>query len=150
MDLFTPENGLLALFGLSFLASTVLPLGSEWLLVALVAKGADPAAAVTVAATGNTAGALTTYWIGLAGAEWLTQKVLRVDEKALERATERYQKYGSWSLLLSWLPVVGDPLCLVAGLMKAGWKRFTLLVAAGKLARYAAVAYLTIRVAGQQ
>jgi membrane protein YqaA with SNARE-associated domain len=141
---------LLALFGLSFLASTVLPLGSEWLLVALVAKGADPAAAVTVAATGNTAGALTTYWIGLAGAEWLTQKVLRVDEKALERATERYQKYGSWSLLLSWLPVVGDPLCLVAGLMKAGWKRFTLLVAAGKLARYAAVAYLTIRVAGQQ
>ena len=49
MDLFTPENGLLALFGLSFMSSTVLPLGSEWLLAALVVRGSDPATAVAVA-----------------------------------------------------------------------------------------------------
>ena len=146
MDLFTPENGLLALFGLSFMSSTVLPLGSEWLLAALVVRGSDPTAAVAVATAGNTAGALTTYWIGLAGGMWLTERVLRMDARTREKAGEQYRKYGSWSLLFSWLPVVGDPLCLAAGILKVRWWRFVALVAAGKCFRYVTVTWLTLKV----
>jgi membrane protein YqaA with SNARE-associated domain len=148
MDFFTPDNGLLALFGLSLLASTVVPLGSEWLLAALIAGGSDPAAAVAVATAGNTAGALTTYWIGLAGGTWLTEQVLRMDEEAQQKARERYWRYGSWSLLFTWLPVVGDPLCLAAGILKVRWWRFTIPVAMGKYGRYAAVAWLTLKAVG--
>lgn len=145
MEFFTPENGLWALFTLSFLASTVVPLGSEWLLVLMVASGTDPVAAVSVATAGNTAGAVTTYGIGLTGGKWLTRRVLRMDESSITRTKERYRKYGSWSLLLSWLPIVGDPLCLVGGILKVQWWRFLSLVTVGKLARYWAVAWIVIR-----
>ena len=125
-----------------------MPLGSEWLLVLLVAGGSDPVAAVTVATVGNTTGAMTTYWIGLVGGNWLTERVLRMDERAREKAKEQYRRYGSLSLLFSWLPVVGDPLCLVGGILKVRWWRFLSLVAAGKLARYAAVALITLKAGG--
>ncbi len=138
----------MALFGLSFLASTVVPLGSEWLLVLLVAGGSDPVAAVSVATAGNTAGAMTTYWIGLAGGNWFTERVLRMDDNSVERAKERYRRFGSWSLLFSWLPVVGDPLCLAGGILKVQWWRFLSLVTVGKLARYWIVAWITLKAAG--
>ena len=61
------------------------------------------------------------------------------------RATGWYRRYGSWSLLLSWLPVVGDPLCLISGSLKTSLSRFFLLVAIGKGLRYSAVAFLTLK-----
>ena len=125
-----------------------MPLGSEWLLVLLVAGGSDPVAAVSVATAGNTAGALTTYWIGLVGGSWVTERVLRMDERPVERAKELYRRYGSWSLLFSWIPIVGDPLCLVGGILKVQWWRFLSLVTVGKLARYWAVAWVTLKAAG--
>lgn len=134
-----------SLFLLSFLASTLIPLGSEWLLVAMLLAKYDPAQVVAVATLGNYLGALTSYAIGLYGGEFLRVKVLRMDERATQRAERIYGKFGSYSLLLSWLPVVGDPLCLVGGVLRIGFLRFSVLVFAGKLARYAAVAWLTVQ-----
>lgn len=141
---FLADNGYPALFLVSFLASTILPLGSEWLLVALILSGNDPILSVSIATVGNYFGACTTYWIGLYGASFVIVRVLRIDDNARKRAERFYARYGSWSLFFSWVPIVGDPLCVVGGLLEVGFVRFSLLVFSGKLVRYAAVAFLTL------
>jgi membrane protein YqaA with SNARE-associated domain len=145
MEQLTGTYGYPALFAVSFLAATLLPLGSEWLLVAMVLQQFNPVSAVTVATAGNCLGALTTYYLGLVGSEFLVRKLFRIDANQQHKAERFYQRYGSWSLLLSWLPVIGDPICLVGGILKVPFTRFSLLVLAGKSARYAVVAYLTIQ-----
>ena len=140
------NHGLPSLFLLSFLASTLLPLGSEWLLVLLLANRTDPVAAVATATIGNWLGACTTWGVGVWGGPFLVRRLLRLSAADEERAERFYTRYGSWSLLLSWLPVIGDPLCLVGGLLRVGFLRFSLLVVTGKLARYAAVAWLALTV----
>lgn len=134
-----------SLFLFSFLASTLLPLGSEWLLAAMLLQRHDPLTVVLVATTGNYLGACTSYWIGIFGGSLLAEKILRIDAPARARAERFFGRYGSWSLLLSWLPLVGDPLCLAGGLLRIPYLRFSLLVATGKLARYATVAWLTLK-----
>ncbi|PLY04532.1 MAG: hypothetical protein C0624_05695 [Desulfuromonas sp.] len=130
------------LFILSFLAATVLPLGSEWLLAVLLAHGYRAEPVVLVATVGNSLGALTTWGIGVWGSDWLVTRVLRIDSEVRRRAEGRFERWGNWILLLSWLPVVGDPLCLAAGLLRVHWLRFILPVLCGKLGRYAMVAGL--------
>jgi membrane protein YqaA with SNARE-associated domain len=148
MDAFLTDYSYAALFLVSFLASTILPLGSEWLLVTIILRGYDPALSVIIATAGNYCGACTTYWIGIYGSSFLITRILRIDENARKRAERFYTKYGSWSLFFSWAPIVGDPLCLVGGLLEVGFVRFSLLVFSGKLIRYVAVAFLTL--AGKQ
>jgi len=138
------SNSYLTLFLLAFLASTFLPVGSEWLLVTLLLNDYEPLALIATATAGNTLGACTNYWIGIYGGPFLIRRVLRISGTGQERAERLYTRYGSWSLLFSWLPVVGDPLCFVAGLLKVRFTRFSVLVFSGKLVRYAAVAYLTL------
>lgn len=137
------HSGLPALFVLSFLAATVLPLGSEWLLIALIFKSCDVENVVAVATVGNYLGACTTYGIGFFGSAFFMQRVLRIDADQSERAAAIFRKYGSWSLILSWLPVIGDPLCLVAGSLRLNFILFSLLVFIGKFARYAFIAAVT-------
>ena len=144
MEEFLLTHGFFALFLLSFFAATLLPLGSEWLLAALLLHGRDPFAAVLLATVGNTLGALTTYAVGLWGGALLIERVLRIDAPARQRAERLYRRFGSWSLLLSWVPIIGDPLCLAGGLLRVRAGRFLLLVTAGKLMRYAAVAWLIL------
>jgi len=134
-----------ALFLLSFLASTVIPLGSEWMLVALLLSGKDPVASIVVATAGNTLGACTTYLVGLYGGP-LVGRVLRISDESRQKAERFYGRYGSWSLLLSWVPVLGDPLCLVGGMLRVHPGRFTVLVLAGKLARYVVVGMVVVGV----
>lgn len=141
------EHGLLSLFLLSFCASTLLPLGSEWLLVALLLDGFDPRTAVTVATLGNSLGAATSYLVGRLGSDWVMLKLLRIDQAQQLRAENAFTRYGSWALLFSWLPIVGDPLCLVSGSLKTPPLRFALLVTIGKGIRYATVALLTLQTA---
>ncbi len=136
--------GLPALFAVSFLAATILPLGSEWLLATLLLRGEPYAMAVAVATLGNTLGSWTTYLIGLWGGELMASRLLRLDERKLVRARHLYRRWGAWSLLLAWLPVVGDPLCLLAGLMRLRGSLFVPLVAIGKLGRYLLVAWSTL------
>ena len=138
------EHGLLSLFLLSLCASTLIPLGSEWLLVTLLLGGSDPLTAVTVASLGNSLGAVTSYLIGLGGSRWLIEKLLRINPQQQQRAQGWFTRYGSWALLFSWLPIIGDPLCLVAGILRHRFGQFILLVGIGKTARYSIVAALTL------
>jgi membrane protein YqaA with SNARE-associated domain len=98
---------------------------------------------VMVASLGNFLGACTTYAIGLWGSSWLATKILRIDEARFNKTVLLYRKYGSWSLLLSWVPIIGDPLCLVSGSLRLNFPLFSLLTFSGKLARYIAVALIT-------
>jgi membrane protein YqaA with SNARE-associated domain len=142
------QPGFVTLFVVSFLASTLLPLGSEWLLVMMLASGYEPLAAVAVASAGNYLGAVTTYLIGMYGGAWLVINVLRVSPEQQVRARDHYRRYGVYSLFFSWLPIVGDPLCMVGGVLRINFWLFTLLVASGKFVRYAVTAWLTLRAAG--
>lgn len=138
------QPGYASLFTVSFLASTLLPLGSEWLLVMMLASGYEPLSAVATATAGNYLGAVTTYLIGMYGGVWLVEKVLRVSPQQQERAHTYYRRYGAFSLLFSWLPIVGDPLCMVGGVLRINFWLFTLLVASGKFVRYAVTAWITL------
>jgi len=139
------DYGLISLFLLSLCASTLIPLGSEWLLIALLLQGENVVAAVLVATVGNTLGAASSYLIGRLGSDWLTRKVLRISAQRQVRTEQLFQRYGSWTLFFSWLPIVGDPICLVGGLLKIHFGRFCLLVVTGKGLRYLVVALLTLQ-----
>jgi membrane protein YqaA with SNARE-associated domain len=145
METLLIDWGLPALLVVSFLAATVLPIASEWLLVALVANQVNPSAAVGVATLGNTLGAITSWALGIWGGQYIAQRWLGIDGAAQERAERWYNRWGSWSLLMAWAPIVGDPLCFIGGCLKIPLWRFTLLVAAGKAARYAVLAYTALR-----
>jgi membrane protein YqaA with SNARE-associated domain len=138
------QPGYGALFAISLLASSLVPVGSEWLLVLMLAKGYPAPATVAVATAGNCLGALTTYLAGLYGGPWLIERVFRVSKEQQERARGYYRKYGTFSLFFSWVPLIGDPLCLVGGMMGVNLWLFTLLVAAGKLVRYVVAAWVTL------
>lgn len=140
-----PSFDLLVLFLLSFLAATLLPLGSEWFLIVLLQKAEyAPIVPVLIAGIGNSLGGYTNYIIGRLGSTFLIGRVLRLTEKEIERAMILYKKWGSWSLLFSWLPIVGDPLCLIAGVLKIHQGLFAALVFSGKMLRYALLAYITL------
>jgi membrane protein YqaA with SNARE-associated domain len=142
VDQFITDYSLSALFLLSFGASTLLPLGSEWLLALLIADGRSPGLVVAVATTGNFLGACTTYLIGLWGADFIIAKLFRIGAEKSDRAQQIFRKWGVWSLFFSWLPVIGDPLCLVAGIFKTNPIIFSLLVISGKALRYIFVAWV--------
>jgi membrane protein YqaA with SNARE-associated domain len=133
------------LFLLSFLAATILPLGSEWLLAVMISQGFPVESVVITAAFGNYLGGCTTYLIGILGSDFLIGKLLRIDQKQLDKSKILYAKFGSWSLLFSWLPIIGDPLCLLAGIFKVHFLRFSLLVFLGKFMRYATLALLVTK-----
>jgi len=145
---FATAPSLPLLFFLSFLAATLLPVGSEWLLIVMVTQGFSPAELVVTATAGNCLGACTTYLIGTGGSDFVIRRILRMEDSQLVRASKLYGKYGSWSLLLSWLPVVGDPLCLMAGLFKVRFIQFAVLVLVGKFFRYAMLAFVTFYAPG--
>lgn len=142
------QPGYPALFLVSFLASTLLPLGSEWLLVLMLTNGYQAEQTVAVATVGNTLGACTTWLVGRYGGGWLLERLFRISDLQRQRAESWYRRYGAFSLLFSWLPVLGDPLCLVGGVLRVNPFLFLLLAGAGKLARYGVVAWLTLRVTG--
>lgn len=135
MDVFS-GLGLPGMFLSAFLAATVLPLGSEVVLALLLAGGYAPLPVVAVATTGNVLGSVVNYWMGLVGVDWLARNVSRVSLKEIHRARARFRAWGRGSLLLAWMPVIGDPLTVVAGMLKINFFLFILLVTVGKLGRY--------------
>lgn len=142
MEFFLLDQGLPTLFFLSFLAATLLPLGSEWLLVTLILQGVPVGQVVAIATLGNVLGAFVTYGVGIWGSGFIMEKIFRIDEKQSFRAMELYQRYGTVSLLFAWLPIIGDPLCLAAGILRLQPLLFLVLVFIGKLGRYAFIALL--------
>jgi len=137
------EFGYLGLFAASFLAATILPLSSEVVLTYLLMQGLQPVTLITVATTGNVLGSFANYGIGLWGSIFLIQRVLRISAEDVSSAKKRFEKYGLFSLLFAWVPVIGDPLTVVAGALRIHLVIFLILVTAGKLIRYIMV-YLAV------
>lgn len=132
---------LVGLFVSALLSATVLPGSSEVVLVALIAGGAPPWASGVVATIGNTLGSLITYLLGL-GLISLSSRFharWRPDERRLARAEAWFSRFGVWTLLLAWLPVIGDALALIAGALRVRPAVFLVLVALGKALRYAVI-----------
>lgn len=125
------------LFLASFLAATLLPAQSELALAGLLTKKAAPAwLLLTVATLGNTAGSSVNWLLGRAVTRFRDRRWFPVSPEALIRAEHWYRRYGRWSLLLSWAPVIGDPLTLAAGVMREPFPSFVLITLAAKLGRY--------------
>jgi len=139
---FIDNYGYLNLFVLSFLASTILPLGSEALVVALIYQGSSPFTVIMVATVGNYLGSCTTYYLGLKGRPAL-EKYLSTSPEKLEKSEKLFKKYGIYTLLFTWVPGVGDAITMVAGLTQLPFRSFSILVFLGKFGRYFAIAYLT-------
>jgi len=128
----------------SFAAATLLPFSSEAMLLAALASGhASPASLVVAATAGNVAGALFNWWLGRNLLYVQSRRWFPFTPETIETASQRFAAYGHWSLLLSWVPVIGDPLTLIAGLLRVPVRRFLVLVATGKAARYVALAAIT-------
>lgn len=129
------DSALWVLFITSFLSATLLPGGSEATLLATLELHQYPVANVVLVATvGNTLGGLTNYGIGL----WLPNRMQQ--EKHANRALRWVEKCGYWTLLFSWLPVIGDPLCLAAGWLRMKFLASTAFIFIGKALRYALLA----------
>ena len=133
----TPYFGL---FLSAFFAATVLPLSSEAVLAGLQSAGDhEPLVLLGVASLGNTAGSTVNWLLGRFCLHWQDRRWFPVKKPGLDRASAWFRRYGTASLLLSWLPVVGDPLTFFAGVLKVPFPTFLLLVALAKTGRYAAV-----------
>lgn len=128
---------LFALFIAAFGAATLLPLQSEAVLVGLLIDASHSAfVLISVASIGNILGSCVNWYLGLKIEKFKNKKWFPVSENKLIQAQEIYHKYGYWSLLLSWVPIIGDPITLIAGLMKEHFLRFVLVVAVAKIGRY--------------
>jgi membrane protein YqaA with SNARE-associated domain len=124
------------LFTSAFAASTILPMSSEVVLGTLARSGSSEVwLLLAVATAGNTLGAVVNWGIGRYASTWRT-RLHSLEEVKFERACRWFNRWGIWCLLLSWLPVVGDPLTLVAGALRTAFVPFVLLVGFGKAARY--------------
>lgn len=136
-----------ALFLAAFIAATLLPAQSEAVLVGLLVAGEHPALAlVIVAGIGNVLGSLVNYVLGRAALRFQERRWFPASPAALARASDWYARYGRWSLLLSWAPVIGDPLTVAAGVMRELLWSFLALVTIAKFTRYAILAAVTLQV----
>jgi len=130
------------LFFSSLISSTLFPGGSEALLLYRLNEGANPYAMVTIATIGNVLGSTITYGMGRLGNEAVHKRWLRMNEARVAQAERWFTKYGQPSLLFAWLPIIGDPLCLVAGLLRSPIWVFLILVTLGKFGRYVFLAWI--------
>jgi membrane protein YqaA with SNARE-associated domain len=127
----------LSLFLVSFVAATLLPAYSEVVFAGLLALGHDPLALWAWATAGNTLGAVVNWVMGRYLLHFQERRWFPFRAASLERGQQWFQRYGVWSLLLSWAPIFGDALTFVAGVMRVRFGVFLVLTAIGKGSRYA-------------
>jgi membrane protein YqaA with SNARE-associated domain len=139
------ELGYFGLFIAAFLAATILPLSSEIVLSTLLLSGLSPNALVIIATIGNVLGSLVNYALGYWASLEIVKKWLKISEQELVKAEQRFVKYGLFLLLFAWVPIVGDPLTVVAGVLRIRLLWFVILVAVGKLIRYVIISYLVLQ-----
>lgn len=136
-----------SLFVSAFAAATILPMQSEAVLAGLLLTDTYPALAlITVASVGNVLGSVVNWFLGRGIERFRERRWFPVGQPALERAQEWYRRYGRWSLLLSWAPIIGDPLTVVAGVLREPFPVFLTLVTIAKMGRYLVLAALTLNV----
>ena len=134
------EAGLLGLFLTAFVSATLVPMSSEAVLAALIAaQGWNVVLLVLVATAGNTLGAVVNWFLGQFCLHWRDSRWFPISADHLERGSIWFRRFGVWSLLFAWLPVIGDPITFVAGVAGVRFPVFLTLVLIGKAARYALV-----------
>lgn len=140
------ELGLLGgLFGIAFVAATILPAQSEAALVGLIFADRFPIwLLIVVASAGNVLGAVVNWALGRGVERFRDQRWFPVKGAALDRATQWYSRWGRWSLLLSWAPLGGDALTVAAGVLREPLWSFVLLVTIAKTGRYIVIAAITL------
>lgn len=141
------EAGLyLGLFLSALASATLVPGQSEAVLVALLLADHSPWLLLAVASVGNVLGSVINWGIGRGIERFRDRRWFPVRPDRLESAQRWYARYGKWSLLLSWAPVIGDPLTIVAGVMRERFAVFLLLVSLAKVGRYLVLVAVTLRV----
>ena len=133
----------LSLFFISFLAATILPFSSELTLAGLIStSNYDNLLLLVFASFGNVLGSVFNWGLGFYARNLTIKKWFPFKETQIERSSKWFSKFGKWSLLFAWVPIVGDPLTFVAGLLRVRFLNFIILVAIGKVSRYLIVFYL--------
>lgn len=131
----------LVLFFSALISATLFPLGSEALLIFDIKEGYNLYLLILIATLGNSLGAVINYFLGLKGEEYLVKKNL-IKEKYIVKSKYYFDKYGGFSLLFSWLPIIGDPITFIAGTLKYDFKKFLILVVVAKFSRYLFLAWI--------
>jgi membrane protein YqaA with SNARE-associated domain len=138
-------TGYLALFVAAFGAATLLPLQSESVLVGMLISGSfSTPVLLLVAVTGNVLGSVLSRYIGRSIDQFRKKRWFPVSERNLDRARNSYRRFGRWALLLTWVPIIGDPIALIAGAMREPLWSFLALVTVAKAARYGVLTGLTL------
>lgn len=133
---------LISLAVMAFLAATLLPVSSEILLLALIIAGDYSVfVLVLVASVANTLGSCVNYGLGWQLQRFRTQRWFYFNDRQIAQANYFFERYGQWALGFAWLPVVGDALTLVAGIVRMRFTLFVVWVLLGKTLRYALLAY---------
>ena len=133
----------LSLFIISFLAATILPFSSELTLAGLVAtSNYDNLLLLIVASLGNVLGSVVNWILGFYSRKLTTKKWFPFKDEQIEKSSKWFDKFGRWSLLFAWVPIIGDPLTLAAGLLRVKFIEFLILVTIGKVSRYLVIFYL--------
>ena len=134
------EVGLLGLFVSAFVSATLLPMSSEAVLAALIsAQGWNVVLLVLVATAGNTLGSVVNWALGHFCLHWRDSRWFPISIDKLEAGSAWFRRFGVWSLLFAWLPVIGDPLTFAAGIAQVRFPLFLTLVLIGKATRYAII-----------
>ena len=133
----------LSLFFISFLAATILPFSSELTFAGLIStSNYDNLLLLVFASFGNVLGSVFNWGLGFYARNLTIKKWFPFKETQIERSSKWFSKFGKWSLLFAWVPIVGDPLTFVAGLLRVRFLDFIILVAIGKVSRYLIIFYL--------
>ena len=136
------------LFLAAFLAATLIPAQSELVLAAMVASGSYPVwAVVAVATTGNVLGSVVNWLLGRGAAELSDRRWFPVSPMRLKQVSDWYRRWGYWSLLAAWVPLIGDPLTVAAGTLREPLWRFLCLVTIAKGGRYVLLAAAVLGIA---
>ena len=125
----------LTLFITAFVSATIFPMGSEALLIYDITQGYNIYLLLLFATLGNSLGSVVNYYLGLKGEEYLISKNI-LSEKYINISKNYFDKYGFICLLFAWLPIIGDPITFVAGILKYDFKKFIILVIISKFLRY--------------
>ncbi|MEL6947099.1 MAG: YqaA family protein [Pseudomonadota bacterium] len=135
----------ITMFASAFVAATVFPAQSELVLIGFLTAGEHNVFwLVTVASIGNVLGSVVNYYLGIGIQTFRDRKWFPANEDQLARARGFYRKWGRWSLLLAWTPIIGDPLTVIAGVMREPLWSFLILVTISKVSRYVALAAITL------
>jgi len=145
MEVFA-DYGFFGLFWSSFLAATLLPLSSEVVMGVLLAHDFSPYGTLLTATSGNVLGSVVNYGLGRLGSRIVVHKIFRLPDTDMQKAEDRFKTYGVFSLLFAWVPVIGDPLTVAAGILKVNFALFLFLVGMGKLIRYLVVCWAVLSI----